>query len=205
MKNDKDYHHDPLMVPANSLLSTPKDTNQKDENLNPVHLQVTDSERIQIDKWLDRSLNPSLRGLLLDWVLSPEQKYTHKDDLFFEIYKKARSLNETRLPNRLPESKVKHIAESVTRSVKDGTAALKRNTHYKEDILKYRDPIAYKAEQQKAGYRSGAVRRGNAMEKWRAVMRDVRRGELSVTAIAKKHGIHRSTVYRIIGKIGETL
>lgn len=160
--------HDPLMILASSLPEKPPEPETP-------NLEVVTAESIRLDYWLDKSLNPSLRGLLFDWVLEPEQKHLKADyaELTIECMKKAKSYNETRLTNRMPWDLVNEIAQSVARSVKDGTAALKRNTHYKEDILKSRDPKAYKAEQAKAGHVSGIVRRGKAQERWRAVWSDV--------------------------------
>ena len=191
--------YDPLMITveeaARAKFFQPQTAEQK-----PPVLDVVTAESIRLDYWLDKSLNPSLRGLLFDWILDPAQKHLKSDyaELTIECMKKAKSYNETRLTNRMPWERVNEIAQSVARSVKDGTAALKRHTHHKEDILKHRDPKAYRAEQAKAGYVSGLVRRGNAQKRWRAVWSDVRRGELSIPQIAEKHGIHRRTVYKII-------
>ena len=178
---------DPLMVPAGDLLSKTETPEPETPNL-----EVVTADTIRLDYWMDKSLNPSLRGLLLDWVLAPEQAHLKKQDPIKQlstVWKKARSLNETRVPLRLSEKRVKAIALTVVDAMERGKAALMRNTHYKEDILKHRDPEAYRAEQAKAGHVSGLARRGNAQKRWRAVWRDVQRGELTQKDIAVKHGI----------------
>ena len=164
---------DPLMIPA-SLPQKPETPEPETPNF-----EVVTAESIRLDYWLDKSLNPSLRGLLLDWILAPEQAHLKKCDPIRRLstaWKKARSINETRLPFKLSEKRVKAIALTVVDAVERGKAALMLTAHYKEDILKHRNPEAYRAEQAKAGHVSGLVRRGNAQERWRAVWRDVQRG-----------------------------
>ena len=82
-----------------------------------------------------RMANMRMRGQIpFAWVIEVEQRYIKKvspEKRLFLVWKKAQSLNETRMPKRLPDDKVRSIAETVTQAANDGTAGLKYRAYYK--------------------------------------------------------------------------
>ena len=155
----------------------------------------------ELERALDRPINPQLRLLLIRWMEQPEQawlKSANRENLTFALRNQARAFNETRLPRRLPQSKLNSIADSIAVAKQNGKLGLMKRKHEKEDVLRYRDPEAYRREQQKASRRAAQARRQKALPKWRRIMQDVRAGEKTRAAIAKAHGISERHLYRII-------
>ena len=194
--------YDPLMVSPEEAARTRE--RQPAREAIPILKVVTQTE-YKLNRALDGPINQTtIRGLLLGWVIDKEQSHLKgltQERRFFLVWKKAQSLNETRMSRRLPDDKVKSIAQTVTDAFTDGTANLKYRAYYKEDILRKRDYEEYLEEQRAAGRASGESRRYKAMGKWRDVMDDVRKGRLTKTEIASKHGLHRNMVRYIIRQL----
>ena len=155
----------------------------------------------ELEHALDGSINPPLKLLLIHWMEEPEQawlKSANWESLTIALRNQARSFNETRLPRRLPQSKLNSIADSIAKAKQNGKLGLMKRKHEKEDVLKYRDPEAYRREQRKASHRAAQARRQKALPKWRRVMQDVRERKKTRAAIAEAHGISERHLYRII-------
>ncbi len=191
--------YDPLMVSVEEAARAKAQPQQR------LHLEVVTAKSLKREGALDRSSNPSLRGLLLGWVIDKEQAHLKRETperRFFLVWKKAQSLNETRLPKRLPDDKVKAIAQTVTHAATDGTANLKYRAHYKEDILRHRDPEKYRAEQSIAGKYSGKARRAKNHKRDAWVIAAAKVGMPKVE-IARQDGRARSVIYYILNRQNE--
>ena len=139
---ERSFHmHDPLMVTVAEMQAIRQSREQAEQDISelfPVaqtpQLKVVTAVEYKLHRALDRPINPSLRGLLLAWVIEVEQRYIKKvspEKRLFLVWKKAQSLNETRMPKRLPDDKVRSIAETVTQAANAGTAGLKYRAYDK--------------------------------------------------------------------------
>ena len=184
--------YDPLMIRASDLPQTR--TNQG--------LGVISYRDLSMERALDAPINPSLRGLLLDWLEHPAQaqlKELNRESLLFALRKKARSFNETRLPIRLPKGRADHIANTIVDAIQKGKIGLMRRAYFKEDILRNRDPEKYRLEQSRAGASSGRVRRKKNRDRDQWVI-DAAKSGLPKTEIAKQDGRSRRMIYKILNR-----